>query len=201
METAAWLQAFATLILVGVTYWYARLTRSISSNSGESAASAVRAAEAAEQSAEIAQAAVEVSERTMLLAHMPQLIGRLHGASQRGLKIRVANAGPTPAYNIEVVLFFGLTHQPRSEPWRVSFPLGPNDEIEERISLPIPFADWDADKTLESQIRYNDAVGNRFLARLWHYREWDETTPQSTIYLVNTDGSLENLTTNVALTP
>ncbi|MEX1124373.1 MAG: hypothetical protein WEE53_01785 [Acidimicrobiia bacterium] len=137
----------------------------------------------------------------MLLAHMPQLVGRLVAASREGIVFQVHNSGPTPAYNVEVTLFFGTTMQPRSDALRLSHPLGPGDMTDEVIRLPIGYEAWSADKTFESQVRYNDAVGNRFMARLWHYRDWDEATPQSSMYRIRNDGTLENLTTNVSLSP
>ena len=203
MTEAAWVQAGSTVVLVLVTIWYAWKTSSISESSDQSAKSAAEAAEAAQQSADANREAVEVSERTMLLAHMPQPLVSLHGSNQQGLNMRILNAGASPAYNVELVLFFGTdpTQQIRSEPWRLRYPIARDGTAEEQVPHVIPFNDWDANKTFESQVRFNDAVGNRFMTKLWHFRDWDEQTPQSTIYLIKDDGSLENLTTNVALTP
>lgn len=203
MTAAAWVQAGSTVVLVLVTVWYASKTSSISESSDMSARSAAQAAEAAQQSADANRQAVEVSERTMLLAHMPQPLVTLHGSNQQGLNMRILNAGASPAYNVELVLFFGVdpTQQVRSEPWRLPQTIARDGIAEERVPHAIPFNAWEASKTFQSQVRFNDAVGNRFMAKLWHFREWDEQSPQSTIYLIKDDGTLENMTTNVALTP
>lgn len=203
MTEAAWVQAGSTVVLVVVTIWYAWKTSSISKSSDDSASSAAEAAEAAQQSADANRRAVEISERTMLLAHMPQPLVALRGSSQQGLNMWIQNTGASPAYNVELVLFFGVepTQQVRSEPSRLKHPIAPGEGTFERIPLAISFNDWDANNTFESQVRFNDAVGNRFMAKLWHFREWDEQTPQATIYLIRGDGTLENMTTNVALTP
>jgi hypothetical protein len=53
MDAASWVTAGATVVLVGVTAWYAALTKRISKAAGDSAKDAARAADAAERSATI----------------------------------------------------------------------------------------------------------------------------------------------------
>jgi hypothetical protein len=71
-DVIAWVQLVATLILLGVTFWYAKTTRDMADSAKESALESARATGAAERSAEAARDAATVAQSQI----KPEFTGR-----------------------------------------------------------------------------------------------------------------------------
>lgn len=200
MDAAAWTAigtvglALATIVLVLMTARYVRLTRESVNAAKESAEAARETADATRRAAETAEASTALSERTVVLSTMPQILARQSGTdTTEGFQIRVQveNPGPTTAYNVKIELFSAqrpsgpgspLVHLPQA--------LVPGSDREVRVPFPLAYETWRSAQAYEIHVRYEDAVGNSYMARHWQHRE---DAPVSAFFRVGSDGRLDQL--------
>lgn len=162
----------ANLLLVGVTYWYARLTRA-------SARAAEEAARAAERSAAASEAMVGFERERLLAAERPKLVISAGDTEEHFHTTNIVNTGPGPAR--EATLFVYVEHPEARDPVKaVQLPYEIPGGAVEKPTVYISQAHY-----LQAAIRirlchYTDRHSSLHSPRVYHsiYIEERDTPPQ-----------------------
>lgn len=163
MTAAAWVQAGATLVLVGLTWWYARSASNTLSEAKNTAEATTEAAKASAKAAESAERQVALMERQQArreIEMMPMIWARRTGFDQNTstASVQLGNASGSAALEVTLRIYHGRLPGP---PLVVTQPVtGDPHPQEEKLQYPATGATRDDDYKIEA--RYRDRYGNRW---------------------------------------
>lgn len=140
-----------TAALVGVTYWYARLTKRIAESSELASRVARDAARSAARSAAAAESALLAESMPFV---RPAFGGGSQGAGHVDFTMSIFNSGRHAALNVELFIGEDLLHRfPFVDPGQTASHKFENDEVATRL--------WEAQRRgWVLRTRYSDPYGN-----------------------------------------
>ena len=173
-DVVVWVTGAGTVVLGGVTYWYARLTRRTAIAAEASATAAAAAAGAAQKAADAAERQAAAAERAEMLASMPlpwaiwKPVGEEGGSDY---SVQLGNASGGTAINVTLRIWHGPLPGPQIE-IHEPLPAGPAKPLARFVVAPGRRSELGTG-LFSLQIRYQDRQGRNYLAVSKANGSWD----------------------------